>query len=156
MLSNQFILNASWIFTLIVVFILMPKDRIREAMVTFMFKQLMNWIMGLLVVEYHLIEYPVRIFSRATMTSFTYEYIIYPAISVIFVLRFPENKPFLYKIAWYLFFPSWMSAAEVLIEHNTNLIRYIHWDWYLTWLSLLVTLFISRVYYLWFFRKRTF
>jgi len=156
MLSDKVILYSSWIITLIGVFILMPKDRVREAMVVFMFKQLLTWIMGLFVVEFHLIEYPIRMLSRATTTSFSFEYIIYPALSVIFVLRFPENKPILYKIAWYLFFPSWMSAAEVLIEHNTNLIRYIHWDWYLTWLSLLVTFFFSRVYYLWFFRKRPF
>lgn len=156
MLSDKVILYSSWIITLIGVFILMPKDRVREAMVVFMFKQLLTWIMGLLVVEFHLIEYPIRMLSRATTTSFSFEYIIYPALSVIFVLRFPENKPILYKIAWYLFFPSWMSAAEVLIEHKTNLIHYIHWDWYLTWLSLLVTFFLSRVYYLWFFRKRTF
>ncbi|WP_321166492.1 CBO0543 family protein [Paenibacillus sp. Soil766] len=131
-----------------------PRNKIREANLVFLFKQLMTWPIGLAVVENHLIEYPVREFTFATQTSFSFEYFIYPATCVIFVLRYPENKNLFYKICWHLFWPTWITISEVLIERYTNLILYINWAWYWTWLSLSATFFISLVYYRWFFKKR--
>lgn len=153
MTLDWIILFSIWAVTLLLLFICIPRKKIREAHVVFLFKQVLTWLFGLLVVEVAFIEYPVRVFQVATKSSFSFEYFIYPAISVIFVLRFPEHKTKLHKMGWYLLFPTWMTILEVLIERYTNLIHYIHWTWYWTWITLLITFYISRIYYLWFFRK---
>ncbi|WP_310186792.1 hypothetical protein [Bacillus sp. 3255] len=46
-----------------------------------------------------------------------------------------------------------MTALEVLLEKYTELIRYITWHWYWTWVTLLVTFFVSRMFYLRFIKK---
>jgi hypothetical protein len=154
MLVERIILLTVWIVAIIGLLYLVPRSKIREAHLIFLFKQLMTWIFGLLVVEFHLIQYPVREFKIATTTSFSFEYFLYPALCVIFVLRFPEGKGWVAKTGWYIFFPSWITVLEVLIEKYTRLIDYLHWTWYFTWITLLITFFLSRMYYLWFFKKR--
>jgi hypothetical protein len=150
---DQIILISVWVITILGLVCFVPRNKLREAQIVFLFKQLLTWLFGLLVVEFHLIEYPVRIFKLATHSSFSFEYFIYPAVGVVFVLRFPEHKSNLIKIGWYVLFPTWMTILEVLLERYTHLIHYIHWSWYWTWMTLLITFFLSRNYYLWFFKK---
>ena len=46
---------------------LTPKEKIRDAHVIFLFNQIITWPAGHLVVNLHLIEYPVRLFSYAAI-----------------------------------------------------------------------------------------
>lgn len=153
MMLDWIVLFSIWAVTLLLLIIYTPRKKIREAHVVFLFKQVMTWFLGLLVVELGWIEYPVRLFQAATQSSFTFEYFVYPAVCVLFNLRFPEHKSRWRKVVWFLFFPTWMTILESLIEQHTNLVHYIHWTWYWTWISLFIVFYISRKYYLWFFRK---
>lgn len=155
MTMDRIILIGIWIITCLLLIYSIPLHKIRQAFVIFTFKQTITWLLGVLVVEYKLIEYPVREFSYAIKTSFSFEYFIYPSLCCVFVLKFPQNKSILKKILWYLFFPSWMTILEVVFEKYTNLVHYISWHWYWTWLSLLATFFLSHMFYLWFMKKQT-
>lgn len=153
--KDLIILLTCWALAVVLIFIAVTKETIRGAWVVFMFKQLQTWIMGLTIVEFGLIKYPYRLFFPYAMkSSFSFEYFIYPATCVLFVLRFPVNKSRVIRTLWYLFFPTWMTIVEYILENNTNLIHYIHWTWYYTWLSLLLTFILSRVFYNWFFHRR--
>lgn len=136
---------------MLVVFV--PRNRVREAHVIFFFKQLLTWIFGLLVAEYSLIEYPQRFFSQATRASFTFEFFVYPAICVVFNLYYPSHGWFRI-INHYIFYCTAITVFEVILERNTDLITYIHWEWYWTWLTLFITFLVSRLYYTWFFMHR--
>ncbi|MFC0211339.1 CBO0543 family protein [Paenibacillus chartarius] len=152
---DYLILGLIWILTFVMVVTTTPRDMLREALAIFMFKHSLTWLFGLLVVEYKLIEYPVREFPYASKSSFSFEYFIYPAICIMFNLRFPRKKSMLHQIGWFVWFPSWMTILEVLVEKYTNLIHYVNWSWYWTWLSLLLTFGLSRMYFIWFMKKRT-
>ncbi len=147
------ILVIAWALTIIMLVLFTPKAKIREALVIFMFKQFMTWLLGLVVSQYRLIEYPVREFAYATKTSFSFEYFIYPAICVVFNLHYPEKKTPIRQFMYFAYFCTVMTGIEVLCEKYTNIINYIHWGWYATWISLFITFFISRKYYVWFFSK---
>lgn len=153
MLLDRIVLISVWIVTILGILLLTPREKIRDAHLVFMFKQVITWMFGLIVVEFKYIEYPIRIFEYATRTSFSFEYFIYPAVCIIFVLRFPKNKTILHKIGWYLLFPTWMTILEVLIERYTDLIHYINWSWYWTWLTLIFTFYLSRLYYTWYIKR---
>ncbi|WP_301171892.1 CBO0543 family protein [Brevibacillus nitrificans] len=155
MTLERIILIGAWISAIFLVIFMTPRNKIREAYVIFSFKQILTWLIGFLVVEYQLLEYPVREFPYAARNSFSFEYFIYPAICVVFNLKFPENKGIIKKTLWYLFFPSWMTVLEILLEKYTDLIRYIAWHWYWSWVTLLATFFLSRLFYLWFIKKQT-
>ncbi|HEX3030956.1 MAG TPA: CBO0543 family protein [Bacillota bacterium] len=146
------LIALAWLVSTILVILTTPREKIREAMVIFMFKQLITWSIGLAVVELGLIEYPVRLFPNANKTSFTFEYYVYPMICVVFNLHYPENKSRLRQLMHYVYFCSVMSLGEHLIEKYTELITYIHWEWYTTWITLFLTFFLSRQYYRWFYR----
>ena len=152
--KDLLILAGTWIVTIIMLLLFIPKDRIREAQLVFLFMLSITWLVGLIVVELRLIEYPVEIFKYATKTSFSFEYFIFPAICAIFNLNFPIHKSNLRKFMHYFSFCTAMTIIEVLFERYTNIIKYIHWTWYLTWITLFITFYISRQFYLWFFRLR--
>jgi hypothetical protein len=155
MLIDRIVLISAWVVTILLLILLTPRDKIREAHVLFMFKQVLTWITGLIVVEAGWIEYPVREFPKASASSFSFEYFIFPAVCIILVLRFPFHKSIWHKTGWLLLFPTGMTILEVLIERYTNLIKYINWSWYWSWLSLLLFDIITLCYYLWFIKKGT-
>lgn len=149
--KDVLILLAAWVATIIMLILFIPKKKIREAQLIFLFKQFITWLVGLLVVEFKLIEYPVEFFKHATKTSFTFEFFIYPAICTVFNINYPVGKSNIRKFMYYFYFCTAMTVLEVLCVKYTNIIVYIHWTWYITWITLFITFFISRRYYLWFF-----
>ena len=150
--KDLLMLVGLWFVTALMLIIFIPKEKIREAWLVFLFKLSITWFIGLIVVELRLIEYPVEFFKYATKTSFSFEYFIFPAICAIFNLNYPIHKSKFRKFFHYFSFCTAMSFIEVLFEKYTNIIKYVHWTWYLTWITLFITFFISRKFYIWFFR----
>lgn len=149
---DRLILISINLITALLLIFTTPKEKIREASVIFLFKQTMTWSMGLIVVELGLIEYPIREFVKAGGTSFSFEYFIYPSLCVIYNLRYPVGALWK-KVGWILGFPSIMTLSEVILERSTELINYIHWTWYWSWISLCLTFLISRVFFLWIYKN---
>lgn len=129
-----------------------PRKKIREAFVAFSFKQTITWLLGLSVVEWGLIEYPVRFFPQSNKTSFTFEFFAYPAICAIFNVNFTESKSLFKRFLYYSYYCTTLTIIEVIVEKNTNIITYTHWTWYVTWISLFLTFYATRKFYIWFFR----
>ncbi|HYE12406.1 MAG TPA: CBO0543 family protein [Patescibacteria group bacterium] len=148
------ILATTWGIIIALLFVFVPRNKIREASLIFLFKQTMTWILGLTVVELGLLEYPVRSFRYATNTSFDFEYFFYPAICIIFNLHYPNKKSTLMQFMYYAYYCTSMSAIELIVEKYTDIITYIHWTWYATWVSLFITFYLSRKFYRWFFRLK--
>lgn len=152
MRREYIILAIAWLVTIGMLLLFVPKNKIREAWLIFFFKQLLTWILGLAVVEFGLIEYPVRLFPHANQTSFSFEYFIYPSICVIFCLHYPANKVRIRRFLYYVYYCTAITIVEVFIEKYTDIIKYVNWSWYITWVTLFITFYASRKYYLWYFR----
>lgn len=148
------ILIASWIITSILLIVFVPRDKIRQAHVIFFLKQFITWLTGLIVVHYNLIYYQPELFNKATKTSFTFEFFVYPSICVLFNLYYPHKKGSFGQLMHYVYYCSSMTVIEVLIEKYTDLIKYIHWSGAMTWITLFTTFYISRRYYLWYFKLK--
>ena len=151
------LLIAAWAITTAVLVLFVPKEKFREAFLIFAFKQMMTWVLGLLVVELGLLEYPVREFANATKTSFSFEFYIYPVTCVVFNLHYPVNKTKFAKFLYYVLYCSTITIVEIVIERYTGIINYIHWHWSITWVTLFLTFYASRKFYHWYFHlnKRT-
>jgi len=130
-----------------------PKNKIRLAVVAFLFKQIITFLIGLVVVELGLLEYPVRLFSSINRTSFTYEYYVFPVTCAAFNVWYPNDRSTLIQLGYYVGFSSVLTIVEVIIEKYTDLIKYIHWEWYITWISICLSFFIARLFCVWFFAK---
>src|SRR4051794_31547567 len=84
---------SAWVVTTLLLIKFVPRNRIREAHVLFLSKQVYTFLFGLLVVEKNLISYPYRLFfKRAIKSSFTFEFYVYPALTSLFNLYYPEKR----------------------------------------------------------------
>ncbi|MFH5181337.1 CBO0543 family protein [Paenibacillus sp. TAB 01] len=147
------ILYTVWIITAILLVIFINRKTLIRAQVSFLFMQVPSWLFGALVVQGRLIEYPVGFLSIAYRASFTFEFFVFPAISSIFNVHFPKEKPWFVKTIYVFSFPTVITIIEVFLEKYTELIKYLNWTWYLSFITVTITLLISYCYYLWFFEK---
>ncbi|MFB5193660.1 CBO0543 family protein [Neobacillus sp. KR4-4] len=145
------ILLGVWLLSSGLLF-LIPKQKIRLAITSFVFMQAVTWMFGLIVVEVGLLTYPVRLFAKANRASFTYEFFAYPAVAVIFNVFYPHFSRKLIKFLYYGAYCTALTIPEVLIEKYTDLLEYHHWTWFWTWITLFLTFMISRGFCVWFFR----
>ncbi|WP_010491525.1 CBO0543 family protein [Paenibacillus elgii] len=148
---EQWILVFVWGMTLASL-LFIPRDKYRNALTVFLFKQCITWLLGLLVVEWGWISYPVRLFWKVNATSFTFEYFVYPVICVFFMLHFPERRSAWTKLAYYAAFTTGIMIPEYIIQRYTKLIDYLQWTWYWSWISLFLTFALSRLFYVWYFK----
>ncbi|MGO4496405.1 CBO0543 family protein [Paenibacillus sp. 2RAB27] len=150
---DTIILYLVWIITAILLVIFIRRKNLIKAQVSFLFMQVPTWLFGTLVVKGRLIEYPVGFLSVVYKASFTFEFFVFPAISAIFNVHFPREKSWFIKTIYTLSFPTIMTIIEIFLEKRTDLIKYINWTWYMSFLSITITLLLSYWYYLWFFKK---
>lgn len=145
--------SAIGVMTLLL-YIFVPRNKIREAHTIFFFKQFVTWFFGLLVVEKNLISYPSRLFFKKTIkSSFTFEYYVYPALCVLFNLYYPERRNKMKKILYYFVHSGVITGFEIYALKYTNNIHYKKWKWYWSFLSIWFTYYLSRLYYKWFTKE---
>lgn len=150
---EYWILFWSYILATGVLFFI-PKRKFRLAVVAYLFKQAITFLVGLVVVEFGLIEYPIRFFASISRTSFTFEYYVFPIICAAFNVWYPKGRSLLIQFRYYASYCTVMTLIEVILERHTNLIKYIHWEWYLTWITLFLTFYIVRLLCVWFFKGK--
>jgi hypothetical protein len=132
--------------------LLVPKAKRHEAQFVFLFVQFPTWILGLAAVEAGLLAYPVHELARANSTSFVFEYMILPIYCIHFCARFPEKSSVFLKLLYYGASSGVLTAVEVVVENKTDIIAYTGWTWYMTFISVLIILWLSRITTRWFFR----
>lgn len=150
------LLIAGWINTIAALIIFIPRKKVREAIFIFLSKQVITWVSGFTVAELGLIVYPVRSFPHAYKGSFDFEFFIYPAICALFSLHYPEGRSRLVQFMYYVYYCTALVIVEVIAERYTNIIKYIHWDWYVSWITFFITFLLLHLWYLWYFKKGKF
>lgn len=114
-----------------------------EWIVVFIFKGLLDLIWGSPVVEWKLIQYPIRLLPEYYDTSILFELWVFPVLCVLYNQVTRERG--LWPIIYYaLLFSMGITAVEYPLELYTDLIKYIEWSWLTTFFTLTITLLISR------------
>lgn len=149
---NWIVLISVWAVTILLYKLMIPRDKRRIAHAAFLFKQMMTWLLGLVVVELELLSYPVRFLAQVNRTSFSFEFFLYPAICGIFNANYPSGRGRRIEFFYLLAYCSVLTGLEVLIKTYTSLIKYTGWAWYWSWISIGLTLFVSRLFCVWFFK----
>ena len=147
---ERLIIGTVWCISFVSIWFI-PGRKLRQASFIFLTAQLPSWLFGLLVVEAGWIEYPVRELYKANATSFTFEYLVLPIICIFFNLHYPENKGLYKKIKYYFYILSIFTLIEYFTEKYTLIIHYIHWEWYITLITMAIFLYMIRAFYKWFY-----
>ncbi|NHC21183.1 CBO0543 family protein [Bacillus sp. MM2020_4] len=146
---------SSWIIVSLLLIKCTPKNKIRETLVVFLFKQALTWIFGLLVVEKNLISYPYRLFfKKANKANFSFEYFIYPGLCALFSLYYPKNKSNLLKTLHFFISTSVIVIFEIIAVKYTKLIKYKKWTWYWSFITIWITDYVTHAFHKWFFKTK--
>ncbi|WP_112180235.1 CBO0543 family protein [Paraliobacillus zengyii] len=146
------ILVIVWAIGIALIFII-PKNKRRLALVAFLFKQVITLLFGSVVVQFDLIAYPIRLFADVNRASFSYEFFLYPIVCAVFNVFYPVSKSILYRLGFFTVFCSALTITEIFLVQYTDLIDYLQWSWYLTWITLFLTFLLSRKFFIWFFNN---
>lgn len=82
---------VSWIASAIILYLVIPRSRVREFIAVILFFQMVTWLFSITLCAFGVLSSSVRIFDWATKISFTAEFIVYPTAAVIFHRWFPEH-----------------------------------------------------------------
>lgn len=143
-------------FIIICIFALwrfIPKHKGRDAWVLFLFLQVITWPAGLFTVELGWIEYPTQLLPNTNSynkSSFSFEFFFFPVVAIFFSLYFPRRKHWLIIILYYVGISGFFTTIEVLLEKFTALVKYIKWNWYWTFITVNIALFLNDSAYKWF------
>ncbi|MBS4174913.1 CBO0543 family protein [Bacillus sp. FJAT-49736] len=144
-INIMWIVITKMIVILLLIFIV-PKTRIREACVNFTFLQTLTWVTGVVLAQYDIVKSPFRLFPKATSQNFFNDFIIYPAISVLFYFLFPHKKKRNIQCFFVIAFAFMISLYDLSVVSFTDLKRYIHWNF----INHFITAVIFNVGALWF------
>lgn len=131
-----------------------PRYRLREAFITFLFNQMFTWSIGTLLYQSERIISPVRPFPHATNAYFWDGYVFYPAISVLYYFSsVPPRRHGTVAAATAVF-----ALVYVLWEYVeitwTDVKRYENWTYAHMLLTVSAVLLLTRWFTLIFFREK--
>ncbi|AET68201.1 hypothetical protein Desor_2654 [Desulfosporosinus orientis DSM 765] len=150
---ESILLTGAWISCFFALFFI-PRKKLDRAAFIFLTTQFFSWILGLIVVQYGWLEYPVREFSKANATSFLFEFLMLPIIVIYFILNYPNHKQFKVRILYFAAIISAFTLIEFIIERYTMIIKYHAWKWYWTWISMSLVIYMVMVIYKWFYKQK--
>ncbi|PLR66047.1 CBO0543 family protein [Bacillus sp. UMB0893] len=153
MLNGRLIIAASIIIGILLIWKLVPKERAREAWIPFLSLGSLSWAAGLFVVEMGWISYPIQLLSKENQineSSFTFEFFLFPILAILFSLYYPSEKGTMIKWLYAFVFSAVFTAAEVILEKYTNVVKYDEWKWYWTFFSVVLVLMLNHQYVKWF------
>lgn len=102
-------------------FFYIPKAKYRLALVSFLISGATTWAASLSLVQFGLVEYPVRVFIRATRGNFMLMHLFVPTVVVWFILTFPYQASIVKKILHYFIFTSFFTWFTYFTAMYTNL-----------------------------------
>jgi hypothetical protein len=98
--------------------------------------------LGVIVVEEHLIRYPVNLFKHF-QSSVLFEFLLFPVLCIYYSPA-TSHSGFWGIILKALVYSSVLSILEFFLEKYTDLIDYLHWEWYYTLVSVFLFMIIVR------------
>ncbi|EGO62206.1 CBO0543 family protein [Acetonema longum] len=145
MTPEQIITTISALIALFLLIFTVDWHYFRDWIALFLYQGLLDFIWGSPVVSLKLIEYPVRLLPHYYETSILFELWILPVLCILYN-QITRQRGIAAVIGYALAFSAGLTAAEYIIEINTNLIRYIDWSWFTSFYTLTIVFLLSRLF----------
>lgn len=142
-----------WVIGIIAYLFLTPKKHYRKMLFTLIVCQSFLWLNSLIHVEFNLLDYPVREFPKATELLITTEYFFYPLLCGFYIAFEPKRS----IMGRFIYLSIWISALalyDLILVNYTNLIDYVHYAWYFTWMDYFCIFAVTNLVYHWFFKGK--
>ncbi|MEH7381303.1 CBO0543 family protein [Bacillus sp. JJ1533] len=146
---DYYVLILFWLVLPVVLWRRVPANRLREAIATFLFFQMLTWVFSIGLTYAGLLESPVRFFKHATKISFTMEFFVFPSIAVFFQLSFPKNASYKRRSLHYLLWVGIILLIMLLLDAFTNIMSVTKDSLIRSFFNFLIELWLCRQYVLW-------
>jgi hypothetical protein len=143
---------VTFILLLIACFHAIPLKRIREAIVNFLFAQVITWGLGTVIVNNEWKVHPVRLLASITRQDFMNDYFIYPLVSVLFYFHYPRVRTRNAKIGYTLAWAGAVGLWDFGMDTLTDLERYVHWNAMIHFMIAFLVLLACNSFTRWFFK----
>jgi len=151
--SDYLVLLILWITLPMILWNVIPRDRVREAIATFLFFQMLTWLFSIGLTYAGLLEAPVRIFKYATKINFTLEYLVFPTIAILFQLRFPKKSTFIRRLFHYLFWVGITLSSMLILGTFTNIMDVKVDNLIRSFFNFIIELWLCRHYVVWIMKQ---
>ncbi|WP_442920039.1 CBO0543 family protein [Metabacillus sp. B2-18] len=132
---------------------MIPKNRLREAIATFLFFHMLTWLFSIGLSYTNTIESPIRFFNYATKISFTMEYLVYPTLAVGFQLKFPNTSNYPRRLLHYLIWVGIIVSFMFLIGMFTDIMNMKKSHLLMSFFNFIIELWLCRQFVLWILNK---
>lgn len=134
------------IFTLLLaIFAIDWRNNFREWIALFLFQGEISLVLGSLVVESGMLDYPVRILPNWYDTSLLFELWVLPILCILYNQII--NKRSVWSMGYCaVLFSAGITIIEYILEKNTDLIEYIEWSWITTFVTVTLAFWFSRLF----------
>lgn len=153
MTIDRWILVIAWLLSLSGMAFAIPRGKFRHAVILFFFTQMITWSLSLIFVQAGMVTNPVREFNVATRANFTFNFLMYPTISTLFGVYYPDQASkwgqFLYQ---FIIIGGTASAIWALSQY-TRLMGHPKFTWFTAAMVLLFSMNAGRRYTQWFFSR---
>ncbi|NHC40596.1 hypothetical protein G6549_11485 [Bacillus sp. MM2020_1] len=150
MIKEILILIFSWLISIFLLLKYIPKESKRTAHITFLFVSAITWIYEYIQLLIGLVEFPFREFNVATKMSFSLYYLVYPTFGVFFITLYPIEKKKLRIFIHFFVFAIAIATYSFFIEKYSSLIFFKKWNWFASFCSSLIILYIVKKFVFWF------
>ncbi len=150
---DYFVLLLLWIIFPFILYKMVPRNRLREAIVTFLFFQMLTWLFSIGLSYTNTLESPIRLFKYATKLNFTMEYLVFPALAVGFQLKFPNHSNYPRRLLHYLLWVGIIVSFIYLIGKFTDIMDVNNNHLIMSFFNFIIELWLSRQYVLWIINK---
>jgi hypothetical protein len=127
MSKDILILILSWGIAIVLLIWKVPRNKIKDAQIVFLFAQSLGWLYVFIQIYFKHIIFPIREFPEATDMLVSLHFIVYPTFCVFFVLFYPNAIERWRIVAHYIVFVLLHQSYETFIENYTHLIAFINW-----------------------------
>ncbi|MFD1361057.1 CBO0543 family protein [Lentibacillus salinarum] len=134
-----------WLFLVLGVILLsisIKKAPLKDWLLCFLTAAYFTTFLGDLIAKYHLLSYPVQLFSKF-QSSVLYEYLLLPLMG-LYYYQTTYHKGVVDWCWQALAYSSVLTAFEIILEQNTDLIHYINWHWSYSMVSQFLFLLLVR------------
>jgi len=146
---DYIVLISFWIIVPLVLWKIIPRNRIHEAISAFLIFHMLTWLFSIFLTNAGLFETPIRFFKYATKISFTLEYLIFPSFAVCFAVSFPKGAGYIKRSTHYMFWVLMILAFMFLLGTFTNIAQIKAGSLIRSFFNFTIELWICRQFVLW-------
>jgi hypothetical protein len=150
MSKEALVLVLIWVVGISTFVLFIPKNSRRRFIFAYLSCQSITWLNYLILLQLNFLSFPIREFPIATDILFTTASFFYPLIFAFYKhyeLKVENLSRLLYLFIWI----SGITFFDKMIELYTNLLSYLNYTWYWSWLDFFCLFALSHVIYQWFF-----